>query len=69
MVDAVSEVIEIADARIEAPPQFGGAVRRDYVRGMAKVGGRFVVVLALEAALDIDDLADLCDQPQHRLAA
>ncbi|MEY2686373.1 MAG: hypothetical protein RL375_571 [Pseudomonadota bacterium] len=69
MVDAVSEVIEIADASIEAPPQFGGAVRRDYIHGMAKVGGRFVVILALEATLDIDDMADQCDHARQKLAA
>ncbi|MFM2069344.1 MAG: hypothetical protein RLZZ584_4253 [Pseudomonadota bacterium] len=68
MVDAVSEVIEIADARIEPPPQFGGAVPRGFIRGMAKVGGRFLVVLSPEATLDIEDMAAQCDHAQRRAA-
>lgn len=69
MVDAVSEVIEIGDSVVDPPPQFGGRVKRDYIQGMAKVGGRFVVILSLEATLDIDDMADQCDHARHKLAA
>jgi purine-binding chemotaxis protein CheW len=69
MVDAVSEVISIADSAIDAPPQFGGVVPRDYLRGMAKVGGRFLAVLALDTTLDIQDMASRCEQAQQRLAA
>jgi purine-binding chemotaxis protein CheW len=69
MVDAVSEVIEIADAGVDAPPQFGSVVRRDYIHGIVKVGGRFVVILALGATLDIDDMAEQCDHARHKLAA
>ncbi|MEY4748657.1 MAG: hypothetical protein RIQ60_871 [Pseudomonadota bacterium] len=68
MVDAVSEVIEIAEACIEGPPPFGSAVPRDFMRGMAKVGGRFLVVLAPEATLDIEDMAAACDRAQRRAA-
>jgi purine-binding chemotaxis protein CheW len=69
LVDAVSEVIEIAPGQIEPPPQFGAVVRRDYIRGMVKVKGRFVVVLEPDSALDIEDMAALCEQEQDRLAA
>lgn len=69
MVDAVSEVIEIAPGQIEPPPQFGSVVQRQYIRGMAKVQGRFVVILEPDSALDIDDMALLCGQEQDRLAA
>jgi len=43
VVDAVSEVLEIPDSEIEAPPAFGGAVRTDFIYGMGKVQDRFVV--------------------------
>jgi purine-binding chemotaxis protein CheW len=69
MVDAVSEVIEIADTSVDLPPQFGTVVRRDYIHGIVKVGGRFVVILALDATLDIDDMAEQCDHASHKLAA
>ncbi len=62
MVDAVSEVIEIADAHIEPAPQFGASIRRDFIRGMGKVDGEFIVILEPERALDIEDMALLAEQ-------
>jgi len=60
MVDAVSEVIEIAAAAIEPPPNFGTAVRRDFIRGMGKVASRFVIILEPDRAFDVDEMAELC---------
>ena len=59
MVDAVSEVIQIDPAHIEAAPQFGTSIQRDYIRGMGKVDGAFIVILDLERALNIDDMAQI----------
>jgi purine-binding chemotaxis protein CheW len=64
MVDAVSEVIEIPDAHIEPAPQFGASIRRDFIRGMGKVGGEFIVILEPERALDIEDMAALTEHAQ-----
>ena len=61
LVDAVSEVIEIPDMHIEQAPQFGASIRRDYIRGMGKVGGEFIVILAPERALDVEDMAALVE--------
>ena len=69
LVDAVSEVIDIPADRIEPPPAFGGPVRRDFIRGMGKVGERFVILLDADRALDIEDMAQLCESSQQRLAA
>ncbi len=62
MVDAVSEVIDIAPANIEPPPQFGTSVQRDYIRGLGKVDGEFVVILETDRALSIDDMALIVEQ-------
>lgn len=64
MVDSVSEVIDIADANIEPAPQFGASIRRDFIKGMGKVAGQFIVILEPERALDIDDMALLAEQAQ-----
>jgi purine-binding chemotaxis protein CheW len=64
MVDAVSEVIEIPASEIEPPPQFGSAIKRDFIKGMGKVGGKFVIILDPERALDVDEMADLVDRAQ-----
>lgn len=59
MVDAVSEVIEIPSAHIEPAPQFGTTLSRDFILGMAKVKGEFIVILDPERALNIDDMVSL----------
>jgi purine-binding chemotaxis protein CheW len=59
LVDAVNEVLEIPDAEIETPPTFGTAVRADFIQGMGKVRGRFIVILNIDVALSIDEMASL----------
>ena len=62
MVDAVSEVIEIATTAIEPAPQFGATISREFIKGMGKVDGAFIVILEPERALSIDDMARLAEQ-------
>jgi purine-binding chemotaxis protein CheW len=69
MVDAVSEVIEIAADLIDPPPNFGAAVRRDFIRGMGKVKNRFVIILEPDKAFDVDEMAELCESAQDAVAA
>jgi len=69
LVDAVSEVIDIAADHIEPPPHFGAALRRDFIRGIGKVGSRFVVLLDPDRAFDVDEMAGLCEASQQALAA
>ena len=69
MVDAVSEVLEIGAQQIEPPPQFGAAVRRDFIRGIGKVGARFVILLDPDRAFNVDEMATLCETGQQALAA
>ena len=69
MVDAVSEVIDIAADQIEPPPDFGTAVRRDFIRGMGKVAGRFVIILEPDRAFDVTEMAELCESAQEAVAA
>ena len=69
LVDAVSEVIDIAPDAIEPPPNFGTAVRRDFIRGMGKVASRFVIILEPDKAFDVDEMAQLCESVGETLAA
>jgi purine-binding chemotaxis protein CheW len=47
-VDAVSQVIELAATDIAAPPEFGLPVKNDLLRGLGKMGRRFVLLLEAE---------------------
>lgn len=69
MVDAVSEVVDIGAAQIEPAPSFGSAVRREFIRGIGKVGTRFVVLLEPGRAFDVEEMAGLCEAGQQPLAA
>ncbi len=59
MVDAVSEVLEIPKSEIEAPPSFGAKIRVDFIEGMGKVSGKFVIILNMDRVLSIEELAQL----------
>jgi len=47
MVDAVSEVVRIKPETLEPPPRLG-RVEREYVRGVAKLEGRLLILLDIE---------------------
>jgi purine-binding chemotaxis protein CheW len=57
VVDAVSEVLEIPAADIEPPPEFGARIRTDFIHGMGKVNGQFVVMLDVARILSLEEIA------------
>lgn len=59
VVDSVNEVLEIAAAEIEPPPSFGARIRADFIHGMGKVAGKFVVILNIDRVLSVDEMAQL----------
>jgi purine-binding chemotaxis protein CheW len=61
VVDAVSEVLEIPPAEIEPPPAFGARIRTDFIAGMGKVAGKFVIILDVRRVLSVDEMAALAD--------
>ncbi|MCE4281374.1 chemotaxis protein CheW [Xanthomonas hortorum pv. vitians] len=66
LVDAVSEVLDIAPDDIAGAPSFGAGIARDFIQAMAKIGERFVILLDADAVLSNDTLAQL---PVAELAA
>jgi purine-binding chemotaxis protein CheW len=59
MVDAVNAVLEISAAEIEPAPSFGANIRADFIAGMGKVNGKFVIILNIQYVLSMDDMAAL----------
>lgn len=57
VVDSVSEVLEIPHSEIEPPPTFGAHIRGDFIHGMGKIAGKFVVILAVDKVLSIEEMA------------
>ena len=59
IVDAVNEVLEIPRAEIEPPPTFGAKIRADFIQGMGKVEGRFVIILNVDRVLSTEEITML----------
>lgn len=57
VVDAVSEVLEIAPQAIEPAPEFGTRLRPDFIQGMAQINQQFVVVLDIDRILWLPEIA------------
>lgn len=71
VVDAVNEVIDIGREDIEPPPSFGSGIHPDFISGMAKRGGRFIILLNVDRVLSVDEMAALSGvgAPQQAMAA
>lgn len=59
VVDSVSEVLEIPAADIAPAPAFGARIRSDFITGMGKVNGRFVILLNVGRVLSMDEIVTL----------
>ena len=66
MVDAVSEVLEIPARDIEPAPSFGARIRADFIAGMGKVAGKFVIILDIQNVLSVDEIAHLSEIAKGR---
>ncbi len=59
VVDGVSEVLELSPNDLEPPPTFGANIRSDFIQNMARIHGKFVIVMRLEQVLSIDEVSHL----------
>lgn len=61
MVDAVNAVLDIPAPDIEAAPSFGAKIRTEFIAGMGKVNGKFVILLNVDSVLSIDEIGALVE--------
>ncbi|WP_263772879.1 chemotaxis protein CheW [Propionivibrio soli] len=61
LVDSVSEVLDIPASEIEPPPSFGARIRADFISGMGKVAGKFVILLNIGKVLSVEEIALLTE--------
>jgi len=59
MVDNVSEVLEIGASEIDPAPAFGSDIRADFIQGVGKVGGKFILLLDANRLLSVEELGAL----------
>jgi purine-binding chemotaxis protein CheW len=59
IVDAVSEVLEIAGGDIEDAPTFGKGVNTDFILGMGKANGKVTMLLDIGKVLTKEETMDI----------
>jgi purine-binding chemotaxis protein CheW len=56
VVDAVQAVLEIPASEIEPAPSFGSKIRVDFIEGIGKVNGKFVILLDVNRVLSTQEI-------------
>ncbi|HON12618.1 MAG TPA: chemotaxis protein CheW [Treponema sp.] len=67
LADSVQEVIELEDTEIEPAPRFGNNLSVNYIQGIGKKDGKFIIILDMDKILSTDEVIDL-SQVDTRIA-
>ena len=54
VVDAVSDVYNVTQEQLHAPPDFGAIVSTDFIRGVATVNEKMVILLDVDRLVDVE---------------
>ncbi|CAG7856977.1 Chemotaxis protein CheW [biofilm metagenome] len=57
VVDGVSDVVDLPGEQIHAAPEFGASLDTKYLRGMATVDERMVILVDIERLMSASDMA------------
>jgi len=61
IVDSANDVIDIPTEKIEQPPEVVGKIESDYIRGVAKLDDRLLILLNLNKVLNAEELAAIAN--------
>ncbi|OPY59946.1 MAG: Chemotaxis protein CheW [Syntrophorhabdaceae bacterium PtaU1.Bin034] len=56
LADSVQEVIDLEPGQIEPAPRIGGRINTEFIRGMGKRDGRFIMILDIDKVFSMEDL-------------
>ncbi len=65
VVDAVNTVVELFKKDISPPPKIGRQMRSQFIQGIGKIDGRFLVLLNTSQILSVEDFSLLQDLKQQ----
>lgn len=69
LVDEVREILEIPATNIQPPPDFGADIRTDFIQAMARVNDVFIILLAMNRVLSLEELSQLHTMTQSQESA
>ena len=64
LADSVDEVVSLSQQDVEPPPPFGSRVSVNYLFGIGKIAGRFVLILDIDRVLSCDELLEAASASQ-----
>jgi len=59
LADSVKEVLELETSRIDPPPRMGTVVKADFIRGIGKHDGRFILILDAGKVFASEDILEI----------
>ncbi len=59
MADSVKEVLELDAASIDPAPTMGASVKTDFIRGIGKQDGRFIIILDVDKVFSTDEIQSI----------
>ena len=62
IVDMVNQVYDILPSNIEATPMFGSSLRKDFIKKIGKVSGKFISILDMDGIANIDEISKTTDK-------
>ncbi len=69
VVDAVSDVYDVAENEIKPPPDFGSVISMEFIRGLATVNEKMVIILDIDRLLNSGELAIVEQHLAERMPA
>ncbi|MBV0932964.1 chemotaxis protein CheW [Marinobacterium weihaiense] len=57
LAQEVNEIVEIQADQFQPAPEFGAGIRQSFIRHMAQLDGRFIVLLDLARVLSVSELS------------
>lgn len=59
IADSVKEVLEIESDKIDPPPRMGASIKTDFIRGIGKHDGRFILILDVDKVFTSEEVLSL----------
>jgi purine-binding chemotaxis protein CheW len=69
VVDAVSDVYNVPEKEMKSAPDFGTAIDTAFIKGLATLGEKMVIVLDIDHLLNADQMANVAAVAKTTLAA
>ena len=65
LADSVQEVVELEPGSIEAAPHIGTKLNTEFIKGMGKHDGSFIIILDIDKVFSSDEISLVSENERH----